>query len=86
MEILSSIGWLGSAMLSICGLPAAYQSWRDGHSDGLSWPFLALWTGGEVLTLIYVAPSFNWPLLANYSANLLFLGIMIYFKLNTRRG
>lgn len=79
------IGWLGSSLLAICGLPQALQSIKDKHSDGLNWGFILFWFIGEILTLIYVMPKFDLPLIFNYCANLVFLAIIIYFKLFPRK-
>lgn len=77
---MSFIGWLGSIMLAVCAAPAAYKAYMDKHADGVSGPFIGLWLGGELLTLVYVAPDLNWPLIANYGANIFFVGIIAYYK------
>lgn len=82
---MEAIGWLGSILFAICGLPQAWQCWRDGHSRGLNWFFLLAWLGGEVLTIAYVWPKQDIPLLFNYGINLLFLGIMLRYKLVERK-
>ena len=66
MEI---IGWTGSILFAICGIPQALDSFKRGNSEGLTWAFLLMWFFGEVLTLIYVIPKLDWPLLFNYSCN-----------------
>ena len=48
------VGWVGSILFALCGLPQAIQSVMDGHSNGIAWGFLLMWLGGEVLTLYYV--------------------------------
>ena len=74
-------GWIGSALFAICGLPQALQSIKDGHSRGLNWFFILAWLGGEIFTIIYVWPKMDIPLLANYLINLIFLGIMLKYKI-----
>ena len=81
MEI---IGWIGSAMFAMCGLPQAVQSAREGHSDGLSWLFLLMWFFGEIFTMIYVWPKMDYPLLANYLTNMVFLVIILFYKISPR--
>lgn len=78
---METIGWLGAMLFAICGLPQAYQSIKDKHSKGLNWFFLLAWFGGEILTIIYVFPKMDLPLLANYFINMIFLLIMLYYKL-----
>ena len=80
------IGWCGALLFAICGLPQAYQSWRDGHSHGLNWFFLLAWAGGEILTIIYVLPKWDIPLLTNYFINGIFLVIMLYYKIYPRKS
>ena len=78
------VGWIGAALFAICGLPQALQSLKDGHSKGLNWFFLLAWFGGELLTIVYVFPKMDLPLLANYFVNMVFLVIMLYYKLFPR--
>lgn len=82
--LLEIIGWIGSILLALCGLPQAIQSIRDGHSRGLNWGFLAAWTSGELLTVVYVFPKQDIPLLFNYALNISFLLIMLKYKLFER--
>ena len=77
-------GWIGGILLAFCGVPQAIQSWRDGHSNGLNWAFISLWGIGEGLTLIYVIPKIDWPLILNYSSNLVTLAIIVWFKVCPR--
>jgi len=79
------IGYIGSIMLAICGLPQAIESFKTKSSEGLTWGFLALWFFGEILTFAYVLPKMDLPLLINYSANIIFLLIILYFKINPKK-
>ncbi len=73
-------GWIGSFLFSICGVPQAVKAINDGHCEGLSWGFLLTWLGGEILTIIYVWPKADLPLLANYLVNLILLAILIRYR------
>jgi uncharacterized protein with PQ loop repeat len=75
-----AIGWLGAVLLAFCGLPQAVQSWRTGSSAGVSWGFIAMWGIGEVLTLAYVFPMSEWPLVFNYTANIAFVSVIAFYK------
>jgi uncharacterized protein with PQ loop repeat len=80
------IGWIGAVLFSLCGLPQALKTHKDGHANGLDAYFLLLWTGGEIFTLIAVfneAPILY--LLFNYLTNLIFLVIMWKYKIWPRR-
>lgn len=45
-----------------------------------------MWLFGEILTLIYVYPKSNiLPLLANYTLNLLFLIVIVWYRAFPRK-
>lgn len=73
LDLSQAVGGLGSFMLAVCAVPQCLEAWRTGHVFGLSWGFLGLWGGGEVLLLIYNALELGldpW-LTLNYGINLL---------------
>ena len=78
---MDNIGWIGSILLAFCGLPQAIESYKSKSSDGLTWSFLIMWFFGESLTFVYVFPKMDLPLMFNYSANIIFLIIIIYYKI-----
>lgn len=80
MSVFEICGWLGSICLAICGLPQAWQSYKDKHSDGISWGFLLLWGFGEIFALAYVYDKLDLPLLLNYATNIFILAVIIYYK------
>jgi MtN3 and saliva related transmembrane protein len=82
---METIGWIGSILLAFCGLPQAIESWRTKNSDGLTWSFLLMWGVGEIFTIIYILPKWHWPLIFNYTANLIFISIILYYKIKPRR-
>jgi len=75
------LGWLGAVCLALSGLPQAIKTVRTRKADDISFLFLSLWLGGEVLTLAYVLPSLDFPLMVNYLANILIVGTIMRFKL-----
>lgn len=79
------IGWIGSILLAFCGLPQAIESYRTKNSDGLTWSFLSMWGAGEIMTVIYILPKWHWPLIFNYTANIIFIAIILYYKIKPRR-
>ncbi len=79
--MIETIGWIGSWCLALCGVPAAWKCYKDGHSDGLSTGFVALWLAGEVLTLAYVLPKQDWPLVCNYVMNIALIMVMVRYKI-----
>jgi uncharacterized protein with PQ loop repeat len=70
-------------LFAFCGLPQAIHSWRVKNSDGMTYTFIIMWAAGEVLTLVYVMQKDDVaPLLFNYFANLCFLAVILWYKIN----
>jgi len=83
---METIGWIGSLLFAICGLPQAVKSYKDGHSEGVSSLFLIIWLGGEVFTLTYILDKGGLaPLVFNYLGNLIFILIILKYKFFPRR-
>lgn len=82
---METIGWIGSILLAFCGLPQAIESFKTKNSDGLTWSFLIMWGMGEIFTVIYIIPKWHWPLIFNYTANIMFVGIILYYKIKPKR-
>ena len=82
---MEQIGWLGSILLAFCGLPQAIESYKTKSSEGLTWGFIGMWFIGEIMTIIYILPQMVLPLIFNYTANIIFLAIIIYYKLVPKR-
>lgn len=85
--MLDIIGWISGFLFAFCGLPQAIKSVRDGNSYGISNLFLLMWTLGEILAIIYVycKHGLDLPLLFNYCVNLIFLVIIIRYKIFPRK-
>jgi len=79
------LGWFGSILLAFCGLPQAIESYKTKCSNGLTWSFLIMWLSGELFTFAYVLPKLDFPLIFNYSANIIFLIIIIYYKIKPKK-
>ncbi len=76
------LGWLGAAALSICGVPAAWKAFRDGHARGMSGSFLALWWLGELALLGHTQLEHKGAaLVTNYAANVLVVTVIGLYKL-----
>lgn len=78
--LLSLVGWIGSILLAFCGLPQAIHSWKMGSSSGITWGLISMWGLGEVFTMVYVFPKMDWPLLFNYMANIVFISVIMWYK------
>jgi hypothetical protein len=75
--MIDQIGWLGSFLLGVCGIPLAWEAWR--HRVAPGWAFLLTWLAGEVCLIIYT-PWEYLPLHLNYWFNCGCIGVTIYFK------
>lgn len=82
---METIGWLGSLLLAFCGLPQAIESIKTKSSEGLTWGFILMWAFGEIFTFVYILPKMDLPLIFNYTANIIFLAIIIFYKLLPKR-
>jgi uncharacterized protein with PQ loop repeat len=80
------IGWIGAISFAISALPQALRSIHDGNSNGLEWSFLLLWLLGELCSIYFIWNDKKKlaPLLFNYISNIIFLDIIIYFKVFPR--
>jgi uncharacterized protein with PQ loop repeat len=82
---METIGWIGSILLAFCGLPQAVESYKTKNSDGLTWGFLIMWGVGELFTIVYIIPKWHWPLIFNYTANIIFISIIVYYKVRGKK-
>lgn len=71
-------------MLALCGLPEAIRSTKNKRCE-IGWGFLLLWLGGEVGLLVYELQTMAIPRLINYGLNIVFISIMIYWKLKVNK-
>ena len=83
--MLEAIGWISAISLAICSIPQGVKSIQDKHSDGISWLFIILWFIGEVTGLIYVVPLAKIPLILNYTVNVVFTSVILYYKVYPRK-
>ena len=79
------IGSLGAFFLAICGLFEVIHAFKHGGT-GISSGLLYSWYIGEILCMIYVLGKNKevklLPLLYNYGLNIVFISILILFKLD----
>lgn len=83
--MLEVTGWIGSLAFSFCGVPQAYQSYKQKSSEGINKYFLLLWFIGEILTIAYVLGRYGYeaptPLMFNYVVNFLTLLVIGWYYL-----
>jgi len=81
MEI---IGWISSILFCICAIPQAIQTYKVGHTNGISTLFILAWFFGEVLGIIYAIHLGNLPILFNYSVNFISLLVILKYRFSPR--
>jgi uncharacterized protein with PQ loop repeat len=81
--MIEVIGYVGAFAFAISALPQTLKCYKEGHADGLSRYFLALWLIGEISMIAYTIATIGYinPLMLNYGFNLVLLLIIIRFKI-----
>lgn len=85
-DLTQLLGWMSTLCFAFCGVPLAIDSFKKGHTGGISRAFLWLWIGGEVFGLYYSAMLKQLPLFANYGFNMLLIIIVIKYTYWPRRN
>lgn len=84
--MIEYVGWIGSMLFALCGVPQAIQSYKQKHSDGLSSVFLLMWFLGEVLSFAYAITKDDvLPIITNYVLNFSLLLVIIWYRLFPQR-
>lgn len=78
--MLETLGWLGSLILASCGVPLAWQAFKQKHMHGTSGLFITWWLVGELLVLPYVVSNKDYPLVFNYGMNVALLAVVVRYK------
>ncbi len=82
---METIGYLGGLLLAICGIPEVIRTVKDKRCH-LGWPFLLLWFFGEVFMIVYAFHLWDFPLIFNYTFNIVLVGIMLWYKVTNWYG
>jgi len=85
--MINLLGYIAMACLMTASIPQAYKSIKDGHSRGIAGGYLILLLCGFTsmsLYLLLTKPII--PVLLNYSANIIMMLTIGYYKLFPRRA
>lgn len=74
---------VGSVLLALCGFPEALRAFRLKRCD-IGWGMLLMWLIGELCLVVFALQTKQHVLLINYFANILFLAVMLFYKLFPR--
>lgn len=78
------VGWIGSIMFAICGIPQVVSTFRTHDVSGLSFSFILLWFLGEIFSATYLIiddvkkGSSHFPIYFNYVVNLACVSYLLY--------
>lgn len=76
-------GWMYSIAFAMSAIPEALVAIRKGKV-GMSDGTLICWVFGEIAGLAYGIGLMQWPLIFNCAINAIFVGIIIWYRLNPR--
>jgi len=81
------IGWTGSIAFAICGIPQAWECYKNKSARGINPAFVALWMIGEVCYVVSVLMKFGWVhwMMFNYTANIFSIAIITFYLVKDRR-
>lgn len=81
--LFNFFGMLGATCFALCSLPQIIKCVKEGHASGVSWGFVFMGLGGNVLSAAYLIYTdmldgvTHWPIYANYTvAFILCLGLL----------
>ena len=82
------IGWIGSIAFAICGIPQAWECFKNKSARGINPLFVALWLIGEVSYVISVLLKFGWVhwMMFNYLTNILAITVIVHFMIKDRKN
>ena len=81
------IGWTGSIAFAICGIPQAWECFKNKSAKGINPAFVWLWLIGEVSYVISILMKFGWVhwMMFNYTANIFSIAVIFYYLLKDKR-
>jgi uncharacterized protein with PQ loop repeat len=78
------IGWSGSIAFAVCGLPQAWDCFRNKTAKGISPVFVGLWLLGCYIASVLM--KFGWVswMMFNYTINLVSIAVIGYYLVRDR--
>jgi uncharacterized protein with PQ loop repeat len=74
---------IGSFLLAFCGVFEAFKAFKT-KTCTIGYPMLLTWFIGEICYVIFAIKTRQYILLVNYGANIVFVYLMLYYKLKQR--
>ncbi len=81
------VGWIGSIAFAICGIPQAWECYKNNSAKGINPAFVTLWLLGEVCYVISVLMKFGWVgwMMFNYVANIISVFVIIFYMVKDKQ-
>lgn len=81
------IGWIGSVAFALCGIPQAWECFKQKSARGINPGFVGLWLVGEVCYVASILMKFGWVtwMMFNYTANIFSIAVIIYYLIHDRK-
>ncbi len=75
------LGWVGSIMFAVCGVPQAWQCIKNKNAYGINSLFIFLWFLGEVFYIISVLLKFGFVswMMFNYILNIICILVIGFY-------
>ena len=82
------IGWIGSIAFAICGIPQAWECYKNRSARGINPLFIILWLTGEICYVASVLMKFGWVnwMMFNYMANIFSITVIMYYLVLDRKN
>lgn len=74
MDLAQTLGWLTTALFTICFIPQIMKTWKTQTVDGLSFLFLFISFVANIVAFVYATLIEQPPLQIKYILAMLFLG------------
>jgi uncharacterized protein with PQ loop repeat len=82
------IGWVGSVAFAVCGLPQAWECFKNRSARGINPYFIGLWFIGEICYVVSVLMKFGWVhwMMFNYTVNIFSITVITFFIIMDRKS
>jgi len=86
--LADTIGWIGSIAFALCGLPQAWECFKNGNARGINPYFIGLWLIGEICYVVSVLLKFGWVhwMMFNYAVNIVSITVITFYLVRDRKS
>jgi len=82
------IGWIGSVAFAFCGIPQAWECFKNRSAKGINPFFIGLWLIGEICYVVSVLMKFGWVhwMMFNYIVNIFSIAVITFYMMRDRKN